>query len=237
MQMLMALGRFTYWAAGIGVVAIAALRGSHEEWFVLRRGYHITSACFSGVLALVLLIVAGRWLRRTLVARKLGLRWAWGKAIVLQSTGARTVVMLTILITHSVASALVASDANWYCSPPRVIAVLNFIRWVGWNTLLLLMVIQGHGCVLIEDSQPQQPGRARRYPESVLLKGWLWHWPKLIVWAAATGAYCLCQALLQVYDSCFRCFRVQHIGVVGTLHSSAAVGGAPASAGGGFSSR
>ena len=192
--MLVANGRTNFYVAFVAIIGIAIVRGVHDEWFVLRRTYHIFAACLSGVLTIALLIVTFRWVRRILAARRLDREWQPRKVTVLQSIGARATVMLTILLSHLVTNALVASNVAWYCSPPRVIAVLTFIRWEGWNTLLLLMVIEGHRCVLIEEprdarSPAGERSSARAHAKGVLDLPWSWHWPKLIIWAAATGTH------------------------------------------------
>ena len=211
-QILVGLGRGVFWSSVALLIAQIIVHAAGPSSAVLTRAYHIFSAMFGATLAACVAAGLCTWAWRINMSLRHKSRWAQRKKRASQSAGARALVMLVILTAHTLVNSLVAADAHQYCFPSPLLAAINFFEWEGWNTLLLLMVIDGHSCVLVDkpvcnpgarqthsDAQhtmgtdgAQAAGSTATSSAAVMDMGWLWHWPKLTMWLAVTGESASC---------------------------------------------
>ena len=180
-QMMMGLTKLTALLCYGGIIAIAAFKDTHGgHHFVLNRGYHIASCCIAALLLAGLSALLGNTLWRTLVSVRLQRRWSGRRKAVVRRTTARTLVTAFVLLTWLIGSVSRAIDPEIFCSPSELTTVTDFLHWSGWNTLLLLVLIDGHGTNLV-DIPGREDGTVRDKPL------W-WHWPKLSLWLVGEGA-------------------------------------------------
>jgi hypothetical protein len=172
-----------------GLAVLAALKhgacGFRPSRLVLSRGYMFTSLALAISLLAVLNSVLGPTLLRLRTVHKLQRNWSIRRRKTLTAALLRAATMNAILVAFFCACcARVARPSN-FCSPSAFVAACDFVQWTGWNALLLLVAVDGHGTVLTGGEGGRLNGQVRDRPLR-------WHWPKLILWAAGEGASLRC---------------------------------------------
>ena len=165
------------------IVIITVLKEAHlgsANKFVLNRSYHASMVALGITLLCLVDAFAAEWLRRLLISRRLRKTWSLRRTRAIQSAFARGVVMNVIIISYIFSNAMVLADSEHYCRSPTSVRVSQLVRWSGWNTLLLLLVVDGHG-VMLHKTEGREDGMYRDMP-------WRCHWPKLFIWLPIQGA-------------------------------------------------
>lgn len=165
------------------IVIITILKEAHLDSaskFVLNRSYHWSMVILGIVLLCVVNAFALEWLRRLVVSWRLKKTWSRRRKCAVQSCTARALVMNVIIISYIFSNVMVLADSENYCNTPASLKMSQFIRWSGWNTLLFLLVVDGHG-VMLREVDGREDGVIRDMP-------WSYHWPKLLIWLPIEGA-------------------------------------------------
>jgi hypothetical protein len=108
-------------------------------------GWHIFQVTFGATLFLVLNFFLVSYLRRLFIAVRSKKQWSLRRKRAVQMSLSRGLLMDAMLVTYIMQNALVLSNSAWFCRAPLAQSVLSLLRWLGWNTMLLMLAIDGHG--------------------------------------------------------------------------------------------
>jgi hypothetical protein len=81
------------------------------------------------------------------VALRTGKTWSKRRQSAAASAILRCVIMNIIITSYIIHNAVVLSNAAYFCRSPVILTVISTVRWMGWNTLLFVLVIEAHGPV------------------------------------------------------------------------------------------
>ena len=98
----------------------------------------------------------------------------------IELVGARAAVMNLLLVTHIVSNEAILIDPTHWCRGTALLSAAAFTRWMGWNTMLLLLLVNAHGERLTD-----LPGRADGMVRDLPYR---FHWKKLVLFGAVTSA-------------------------------------------------
>jgi hypothetical protein len=165
-----------------GLIIMTALKDGSDDFkpFVLNRTYMLFSAAFGFLLLAVFNAFFGSSLHRLHVVLRLRRVWSSRRRRALCFAYFRAATMEVILVVYFCSTCARAAKPSWYCTPSPFIAICDFVQWSGWNSMLLLVLIDGHGIVLTEEQGGRPDGQVRDRPLS-------WHWPKLVLWIVGEG--------------------------------------------------
>ena len=185
----MAILKFTGVSCILAIIIITVLKDGTPglKPFVLNKSYMVACSVIGCLLCVFFNAVLDSSLWRLYVATRLQRKWSRRRKRGLTSAYLRAGAMNTVLFTFTVASSLRAAHAEYFCSPSTFVSILDFLHWSGWNTLLLFVLIDGHGIMLRQNKDGRADGQVRDLPYS-------WHWPKLLLWGMGEGAHA-CQHL------------------------------------------
>jgi hypothetical protein len=110
-------------------------------------GFHIFHVTFGATLFLALncFVVVYAW--RLVIAIRSRKRWSLRRKRAVQMSLSRGLVVDAMLVTYIIQNALVLSNSAWFCRAPLALTLLSLLRGLGWNTVLLMLVIDGHSPV------------------------------------------------------------------------------------------
>jgi hypothetical protein len=151
-----------------------------DKRFILNPQLHQFHIVFGVILLVLVDVFGGMWLYNLLRSVAAKRKWSARRRTASQKVAVRGVIMNAILISYIVTNSLVLSDSKSFCETTAALKISQFVRWTGWNSMLLILVIDGHGVVLRE-TPTSQDGLVMDLP-------WYIHWPKLIIWVPLTGA-------------------------------------------------
>jgi hypothetical protein len=147
--------------------------------FILNRNLHRFHIIFGVSLLILVDVFGGLWLKRLLHSIKTKRVWSRRRRRAIQKVGARGIVMNVILISYIVMNSVVLGDSENFCKTSPVLKIAEALQWQGWNTFLLIMLIDAHGTNLHET-----PGT----PDGIVMDlPWYVHWPKLFIWTPLFG--------------------------------------------------
>ena len=162
-----------------------------QRYFVLNPAWHIAQLVLGIAMLAGLDFVLLRWLYRLSVSLHLRMWWSERRKRPVRVIGLRAALMNLNLISDILVNALVLAHPGHFCKVPMAITALNGVRWLGWNTILVLLIEEVHmvhramACMAQEgemDAPEPAPwlstgrGRAAVYG------------PKAFWWLANTGA-------------------------------------------------
>ena len=120
----------------------------HQQFLVLNDGFHILQLALCGLLLVCLSTFVGVLLRRTALARRTGNKWHAHTRAALRSAAIKAAVTFTQLVLYIVVNAVILADAGQACHESLFLAVCITLLSVGWNTILLSVVVDAHGAIL-----------------------------------------------------------------------------------------
>jgi hypothetical protein len=97
-------------------------------------------------------------------------------------------LMFCILVSDFTVTCSTLVQPGYFCDMPVALTVAQFVRWTGWNTMLLEMTFDG-STMLVR----VLPGKAEQ--KNIWCSQW--HWLKVLTWIVNEGAClggCLCNA-------------------------------------------
>lgn len=98
-----------------------------------------------------------------------------------QLTTVRGVLVLVIVSAQLATNAHLLRTPAAFCRSRAALPLLDLVAWLGWNTVLLALVVEAHGTNLARRSSRRGDGVALDLPLTA-------HWPKLLVWIPFAGA-------------------------------------------------
>lgn len=169
--------------ACVATIAWAAAHKARatEPTFTLRPGWHIFQVVAGSALLVALAATFAGWLYRVSVSRRLRLVWTPRRRREAAAAALKATVMAVSLATFIAGNAIVLARPEAFCRTPAALTALSSVRWVGWSTLVLVLLVDAHGCVL-----HPTPARPRGLVQDLPLA---FHWRKLLLWAALVGAW------------------------------------------------
>eukprot|EP00892_Ulva_mutabilis_P005827 jgi/Ulvmu1/3616/UM017_0028.1 len=165
-----------------GAIITAALKESSRgpELIVLNQNFVIAQVVIFGVLLSSLLIAFAIWGLRVVQSVYDGMIWSQRRRYAAQAAGVRGVVATLILTGQVAANVRLLTDPAVFCYSKYFMPTVGFFIFVGFNTLLLQLVVDAHGTNL--DTSKQSPDA------SVRDRPWISHWPKVaFVWLPFSG--------------------------------------------------
>eukprot|EP00892_Ulva_mutabilis_P005823 jgi/Ulvmu1/3612/UM017_0024.1 len=164
----------------IGATALGVIKETRgRDKIVMNRSFVIAQICCFGVMLLALLAVFSAWAGRIVQSRRKGMIWSKRRIIAVQATAIRGAVILVIAVGQFVLNVHLLADPGSFCTSRVIQPLVNTFVWVGWNTLLCLLVIDSHNTNL-RPTKERSDGTVRDEP--------IWfHWPKLLIWVPTTA--------------------------------------------------
>lgn len=184
-QMIMAFIKVAWVLCIAGVISITVIKETRlwrdQNPFVLNQQFHICSAVAAGAMLAVLDGFLLASLYRLSVSLRLRQVWTARRQRAYTRSTMRAAVLNVVLVPWFISAALRAASASQFCNPSTFVTLCDLAHWSGWNTLLLLVLIQGHQLVLrkLPDNRDAQVSD---------LPLWV-HWPKLSIWLVCEGAH------------------------------------------------
>jgi hypothetical protein len=166
--------------AAIVVIAVLKETKKAPHMFVLNKKYHIGNIVVGAAATASVLGMGALYVWRIHSSLRAGRVWTGRRITAVQLAGARAVIMLCVTSAYTAVNAVVLADPGALCKA-RAVAWLGAVRWVGWNCVLLAMIIDAHGLVPRRGAGGRIDGAVRDLPCRV-------HWKKLLLWACLTGA-------------------------------------------------
>ena len=125
------------------------------------------------------------WVRRWFICRRLGRSWSQRRRTASTKALVKSAILNVILITYMIVNGSILANSHAFCKATTLMKVAGLLHGYGWNTLLLLFIIDGHGLVL----QPRSSTSLQRADAAVLDQPWWRHWRKLaFLWLPLIGA-------------------------------------------------
>jgi hypothetical protein len=218
MQGLTTLITFVFWASFISLAALVGLQytqsSNRTSYLVLNRHYHLAQVILAAFMLWCLLEASFEFIsrlcyssvpsedtvRRSAVQRvlatlnfphRLQVRGGWQQEV-LWSSIVLTVLMLVILVSDLATNVTILVSPRHFCSIPVALCVAACLRWICWNTMLLIMVNQ---CPTLSIAPPPESTSKKVKKEWALActqafgtLHWWWRWPQCLVYLATTGA-------------------------------------------------
>jgi hypothetical protein len=110
-------------------------------------GFHVFHVTFGTTLFLALNYFVAVYVWRLVVAIRSKKQWSLRRKRAVHFALSRALLMDAMLVTYITQNALVLSKSSWFCRAPLALTLLSLLRWLGWNTMLLMLAIDGHGPV------------------------------------------------------------------------------------------
>ena len=168
-------------ACAISTILIVTLKATHaQRYFVLNMGWHISQLVLACIMLAGLDYVFLRWLYRLSVSIRLKMKWSLRRKRPVIMFGTLAFSMNLILISEICTNALILAHPHFFCKMPLALTFFTGIRWLGWNTIMFLMLIDAHKCCMILDME-RTDGLLGTDMQ------WSFYGPKAAFWALVSG--------------------------------------------------
>eukprot|EP00892_Ulva_mutabilis_P005451 jgi/Ulvmu1/3278/UM151_0026.1 len=169
---------------GLGAVALVTVKyvPGAEGLIVMNRNFILMQVRGNAVLLAALVLGVSIWIGRVASSRRHSMTWSTWRARVAQLTAVRGVLVLGIVVGQLAMNSHILAHPGAFCHS-YFLPLLDALIWMGWNFMLLTLVIEAHGTNLVLD-----PKRRTRHDTVLVDLPLSVHWPKLLLlWLPFTG--------------------------------------------------